>query len=200
MLSCLSYAALWSPAGKGLASWLVCIWSYLVFCHFPMWCPGSDVVPDCMDSWSLPSHFLCYISSWWLIVNIFSNTLEGHFQRLDQDPTWQKESNLKLNHQNWKLLQTWVGYVGHILSEVGIEADPQIFKCSFGFSVDTMALKWWWWWQCKEKEKRGLSSQFVLWRSHNRVLVTVSCFCLWMKYIACALTVYEYLVSYSSFT
>ena len=26
----------------------------LCFCHFPMWYPGSCVVLDCIDSWSLP--------------------------------------------------------------------------------------------------------------------------------------------------
>ena len=50
MLSCLFNAALWSPAGKGLASWLSCVWSSVVFCHFPVWCPGLGVVLDCIDS------------------------------------------------------------------------------------------------------------------------------------------------------
>ena len=34
VLSCLFRAALWSPAGKGLTSWLSCV-VFLVFCHFP---------------------------------------------------------------------------------------------------------------------------------------------------------------------
>ena len=51
VLSCLLIAALWSPAEKWLTSWLAC----MCFCHFPMWCPGSGVVLDCFDSWSLPS-------------------------------------------------------------------------------------------------------------------------------------------------
>ena len=49
-LSCLFNAALWSPAGRGLASWLSCVWCFVVFRHFPMWCPGSCVVLDCIDS------------------------------------------------------------------------------------------------------------------------------------------------------
>ena len=141
MLSFLIIATLCSPAGKGLTSWLACIWSSLVFCHFPMRCPESDVVPDCMDSWSLPSHFLCYISSWWLTVNIFS---EGHLQRLHHDPTWQKESNLKLNHQKCKLLQTRVEYIGHILSEDGIEADPQILRKSTIVLLAFQLVPWSW--------------------------------------------------------
>ena len=45
MRSCLFIVALWSPAGKGLTSCVL-----LCFYHFPMWCPGSDVVLDCIDS------------------------------------------------------------------------------------------------------------------------------------------------------
>ena len=29
-------------------------------CYFPMWYPGSDVVLDCIDSWSLPPFLLSY--------------------------------------------------------------------------------------------------------------------------------------------
>ena len=41
-------AALWSPAGKGLTSWL----SIVMFnCDLvTMWYPGSGVVLDCIDS------------------------------------------------------------------------------------------------------------------------------------------------------
>ena len=31
ILSCLLLAALWSPVGKGLTSWLSCVWCFLVF-------------------------------------------------------------------------------------------------------------------------------------------------------------------------
>ena len=34
------------PCGKGLTYWLF----LLCFCHFPMWCSGSGVVLDCIDS------------------------------------------------------------------------------------------------------------------------------------------------------
>ena len=40
MLSCLFIAALWSPVGKGVTSLLCYMICFLVFCHFPMWCPG----------------------------------------------------------------------------------------------------------------------------------------------------------------
>ena len=57
MLSCLLLAALWSPAGKGLTY----VMFSCVFCHFPIWCPGSGVVLGCIDSWSLPTLLLLYI-------------------------------------------------------------------------------------------------------------------------------------------
>ena len=57
MLSCLFLAALWSPSGNGLISWLS--WFVLLcFCHFPIWCSGSDVVLGYIDSWSRLPLFL----------------------------------------------------------------------------------------------------------------------------------------------
>ena len=38
VMLCLFITALWSPAGKGLSSWLL-----FVVCHFPMWYLGSGV-------------------------------------------------------------------------------------------------------------------------------------------------------------
>ena len=49
MLLNLFIAALWSPAGKGLASWLLLV-MFIVFCYFLMWYPGSGVVLDCIGS------------------------------------------------------------------------------------------------------------------------------------------------------
>ena len=36
------------------------LWCLMCVCHFPMWYPGSGVVLDCIDSWSLPPFLLCY--------------------------------------------------------------------------------------------------------------------------------------------
>ena len=41
--------ALWSPAGRGLASWLSFVVS-AVSLSLSLWCPGSGVVLDCIDS------------------------------------------------------------------------------------------------------------------------------------------------------
>ena len=41
--------ALWSPAGKGLASWLSFVVS-TVSLSLSYWYPGSSVVLDCIDS------------------------------------------------------------------------------------------------------------------------------------------------------
>ena len=49
MLSRLFIAALWSPDGKGLTSWLLMVF-LLYFYYFPMWYPGSGVVLDCIVS------------------------------------------------------------------------------------------------------------------------------------------------------
>ena len=54
------YIGMWSPAGKELISWLSCMWCFLVFCHFPIWCLGSVVVLDCINFWFLPSALLLY--------------------------------------------------------------------------------------------------------------------------------------------
>ena len=50
MVSCLFIAALWSPAGKGLTSWLLFVMFKMCFCHCPMWYPGSGTLVDCIDS------------------------------------------------------------------------------------------------------------------------------------------------------
>ena len=55
MLSCLFIAALLSPAAKWERADLLKVTVFLFFCHFPMWCPGSGVVLDCIDSRSLSS-------------------------------------------------------------------------------------------------------------------------------------------------
>ena len=52
--------ALWSPAGKGLTSWLSFVMS-TVSLSLSHWYPGSGVVLDCIDSWSLHPYLLSLI-------------------------------------------------------------------------------------------------------------------------------------------
>ena len=48
--------ALWSPAGKGLTSWLSFVVSS-VSLSLSHWYPGSGVALDCIDSWSLQPYY-----------------------------------------------------------------------------------------------------------------------------------------------
>ena len=50
--------ALWSPAGKGLTSWLLFVVS-TVSLSLSHWYPGSGVVLNCIDSCSLHPYLLC---------------------------------------------------------------------------------------------------------------------------------------------
>ena len=52
--------ALWSPAGKGLTSWLSFVVS-TVSLSLSHWYPGSGVVLDCIDFWSLHPYLLLSI-------------------------------------------------------------------------------------------------------------------------------------------
>ena len=61
IMSGLFLSAFWSTAGKSadqlslLYVMLSCVY------HFPIWCPGSDVVLDCIVSRPLPSSLLCIL-------------------------------------------------------------------------------------------------------------------------------------------
>ncbi len=55
---------------------------------------------------------------------LFSDTLEEHEHRLVQVLTHLKEYGLKLSPEKSKKIQTSVRYLGHIVSEHGVETDP----------------------------------------------------------------------------
>ena len=65
--------ALWSPAGKGLTSWLSFVVSS-VSLSLSHWYPGSGVVLDCIDSWSLHHYLLLYLSQWWATKGSIEST------------------------------------------------------------------------------------------------------------------------------
>ena len=50
LCACLFICALWSPAGKGLTSWLSFVVYLTVSLSRPHWYSGSGVVLDCIDS------------------------------------------------------------------------------------------------------------------------------------------------------
>ena len=59
--------------------------------NFPIWCPGSGVVFDCMDSWSLPSSLLLTlcIRTQSLIKNIlYSSRVISIFIKDHDRPKW----------------------------------------------------------------------------------------------------------------
>ena len=56
---------------------------------------------------------------------ILSNTMGDHLEQLDKVLQRLKDCNLKLNPKKCKFLQTKLKYVGHIVSEIGVEADPE---------------------------------------------------------------------------
>ena len=57
-------------------------------------------------------------------IIVFSNTLEEHEIRLRQVLERLKEYGLKLSPEKCKFFQTSVKYLGHIVSENGVETDP----------------------------------------------------------------------------
>ena len=58
MLSRRFIAALWSPAGKGLSTWLLFVMSNCGHVTFPCGIVGQVWYLIVFDSWSMPSFFL----------------------------------------------------------------------------------------------------------------------------------------------
>ena len=52
-------AALWSPVGKRLTSWIVFV-MFIVILLLSRWFPGTDVVLNCIDSLSFLSFLLFF--------------------------------------------------------------------------------------------------------------------------------------------
>ena len=67
--------ALWSPAGKGLTSWLSFVVS-TVSLSLSHWYPGSGMVLGCIDSWSLHHYLLLQLPLRTFTVNrwLYSDT------------------------------------------------------------------------------------------------------------------------------
>ena len=143
---CLFFAALWSPAGKGLNSWLSCVLCFLVFCHFPIWCFGSGMVNDCIYSGSMTSCLLLFLKR---IVSSILNTYnicsgwEMRFKVNSYLEAWQTWSQLG-DYVQWFSL-----FVCFALIEVYVPSQQH-------FSQIALPLKLW-----------DLYSTYNTWRSTN---------------------------------
>ena len=95
--------ALWSPAGKGLTSWLSFVVSS-VSLSLSHWYPGSGVVLDCIDSWSLQPY---YFESVVMLGFCFSPFFQD--KRYNRMPIWNPVENNFCKAQlssNTRLLET----------------------------------------------------------------------------------------------
>ena len=108
VLSCVCYVcarlficALWSPAGKGLTSWLSFVVSS-VSLSLSHWYPGSGVVLDCIDSGSLHLYLLCI----WQTIGVtvaFSLLFNMCFNSIRENKILAKNSEF---YSNVKLINT----------------------------------------------------------------------------------------------
>uniref|UniRef100_A0A3B1KDF0 Gypsy retrotransposon integrase-like protein 1 n=1 Tax=Astyanax mexicanus TaxID=7994 RepID=A0A3B1KDF0_ASTMX len=58
-------------------------------------------------------------------IVIFSSDLQQHLQRLDMVLSRLQQHNLKLKLEKCHFFQTRVSYLGHVISESGVETDPE---------------------------------------------------------------------------
>ena len=103
--------AFWSPAGKGLTSWLSFVVSS-VSLSLSHWYPGSGVVLDCIDSWSLHHYLLwlyppCFFYLW--LTRVLTHVNQASFlwnkgKQCRQDHTPQ---NVKSDQGLYCLLTEW---------------------------------------------------------------------------------------------
>ena len=126
--------ASWSPAGKGLTSWLSFVVSS-VSLSLSHWYPGSGVLLDCIDSWSLQPYLLrCTINrshstpckkAGFEHLQIFSRTLLGLFsvcEWQDLSFTYQKsEKTTYLDNLVFSALSVLWGTV----KKSGLKSDPR---------------------------------------------------------------------------
>ena len=61
-------------------------------------------------------------------IVVFSSTIKEHIERLKQIFQRLRDAGLKLKPGKCKLLQRRLKYLGHIVSEEGVECDPDLTK------------------------------------------------------------------------
>ena len=79
--------ASWSPAGKGLTSWLSFVVSS-VSLSLSHWYPGSGVVLDCIDSWSLQPYLLCRYNSRYYDDTVYNHKIHLTFTCVHENFCW----------------------------------------------------------------------------------------------------------------
>ena len=62
-------------------------------------------------------------------IIVFSQTVEEHLQRLAEVLRRLKDAGLKVKPSQCQLLSKSVQYLGHVVSEKGVEADPAKMSC-----------------------------------------------------------------------
>ena len=117
MLSCMFIAALWSPAGKGLTIWLSCMWWFLVFCHFPIWCHGSGMhariqefssggvgVGGSRSVWYKKLWQCFFFFFFFLVLSLFYRSQMVNFREIYHFSRFQRGSNIFQRGSNFFLL------------------------------------------------------------------------------------------------
>ena len=62
-------------------------------------------------------------------IIIFSETIDEHLQRLAEVLKCLRDARLKLKPSKYHLLCKIVHHLGHVISEKGVETDPEKVRC-----------------------------------------------------------------------
>ena len=65
-------------------------------------------------------------------IIIYSNTFQEHLSHLEAVFEWLLEQNLKLKASKCKFFRDQVLYLGHVVSQEGIQTDPAKIELSLG--------------------------------------------------------------------
>ena len=108
--------AFWSPAGKGLTSWLSFVVSS-VSLSLSHWYPGSGVVLDCIDSWSLHHYLLLWplICEWKMVSRLYHLNTAMYWIHISYTGIWSikyRPSSItdkihQLLSELWPLISVW---------------------------------------------------------------------------------------------
>ena len=126
--------ALWSPAGKGLISWLSFVVSNCEFVTFPLvsWVRCGTC---CIDSESLHPYVLLHYYDVWLLQVIAPS--RAHAVSL----TILKKSDRSFNHLKGNVVDKKAGQYSHWLSgQYWYKRDVACRHCSIGWSIESMII------------------------------------------------------------